>query len=470
MGIRLIAYCPHPPIIVPEVGGERGTKAGKTVAAMKSLMQELGQAGQDKEPDTIICITPHGPVFQDAVSIWRTPLLEGTLGKFGAPQMKMTFANDLELTLEIIKEAERERIMTAQLDDGLAQSCQIDLALDHGILVPLSFFPTVGDGGVKLVAISIGLLPWGDLYRFGMAIRAAIHRSGRRVGVIVSGDLSHRLTVDAPGGFHPKGKEFDQLVVSLLEKEDVAGLFALDQELVETAGECGFRPMIMTLGLLDKHRFSTRVLSYEGPFGVGYLVARIDPGELQEQGRLEQLLAVKQARLDSLRGKESLPVKLARRTVEQVVKGGMVDTAPEIISQLDVPKGVFVSIKKNGQLRGCIGTVEPKKANATYEIAANAVEAAMRDPRFEPVEEGELDELEYSVDVLASPEPIRGKEELNPAVYGVVVKAGLKKGLLLPDLPGVETAAQQVAIAKQKAGIGKGEQVKLYRFKVTRYT
>jgi AmmeMemoRadiSam system protein A len=436
---------------------------------MESLMQELGQSGQDKELDAVICITPHGPVFQDAVAIWRTPLLKGDLGNFGAPQVKMTFANDLELAQEIIKEAEREGVMTAQLDERLAQSYRINLSLDHGILVPLSFFPPARNGQVKLVAVSIGFLPWEDLYRFGIAIRAAVHRSGRQVGIFASGDLSHRLTMDAPGGYHPKGVEFDRLLVYLLEKEDVAGLFALDHELVETAGECGFRPLIMTLGLLDKHRFSTRVLSYEGPFGVGYLVARINVGEAQEQGRLSRVLAAKRKRLDSLREKESLPVQLARRTVEQAVKGEMANAAPELIHLLDEPRGVFVSIKKSGQLRGCIGTVEPEKAHATYEIMANAVKAATKDPRFEPVEEEELDDLEYSVDVLEKPEPITGEEELNPAIYGVIVESGCKKGLLLPDLPGVETAAQQVAIAKQKAGIGKREKVKLYRFKVTRY-
>jgi AmmeMemoRadiSam system protein A len=131
--------------------------------------------------------------------------------------------------------------------------------------------------------------------------------------------------------------------------------------------------------------------------------------------------------------------------------------------------GVFVSIKKHGHLRGCIGTVEPYQENIAAEIMANALSAGLRDPRFHPVRQEELDDLEYSVDVLQPPEPVASIQELDPVKYGVIVRAGSRSGLLLPNLEGINTAEEQVAIARQKAGIGPEEEVQLARFEVVRY-
>jgi AmmeMemoRadiSam system protein A len=131
--------------------------------------------------------------------------------------------------------------------------------------------------------------------------------------------------------------------------------------------------------------------------------------------------------------------------------------------------GAFVSIKKLGDLRGCIGTIEPTCDDLAQEIIHNAVAAATRDPRFEPIDESELPYLSYSVDVLSPPEPVNGPEELDPRRYGVVVQSGRRRGLLLPDLPGVDSVEEQVGIARSKAGILPGEPVDLYRFQVERY-
>ena len=131
--------------------------------------------------------------------------------------------------------------------------------------------------------------------------------------------------------------------------------------------------------------------------------------------------------------------------------------------------GVFVSLKKHGELRGCIGTFEPTQPNIAMEVIRNAISAATRDPRFPPVELDELTELSYSVDVLSKPEAVGGSESLDPKRYGVIVESGLRRGLLLPDLEGVDTVEYQLSIARQKAGIGKDEPVKLYRFEVKRY-
>ena len=169
--------------------------------------------------------------------------------------------------------------------------------------------------------------------------------------------------------------------------------------------------------------------------------------------------------------KESAYVKLARETIENYIKQGKIITPTlglpeEMINQ---KAGVFVSLKKFGDLRGCIGTFMPTQENIAQEIIKNAISAAVDDPRFSPVNFSELEDLSISVDVLSAPEEVKDISQLDPKKYGVIVSSGYKKGLLLPDLEGVDTVKYQIDIAKRKAGIYPGEKVKLYRFEVKRY-
>jgi AmmeMemoRadiSam system protein A len=162
--------------------------------------------------------------------------------------------------------------------------------------------------------------------------------------------------------------------------------------------------------------------------------------------------------------------RLARETVEHYVKQGYVVKAQELTPEMREQAGVFVSLKKFGALRGCIGTFEPTQENVAEEIINNAISSATRDPRFAPVTETELPDLRYSVDVLTKPEPVESTDQLDPKKYGVIVECGRRRGLLLPDLEGVNSAAQQIEICCQKAGIQPREPVKLYRFEVRRYS
>ena len=163
-------------------------------------------------------------------------------------------------------------------------------------------------------------------------------------------------------------------------------------------------------------------------------------------------------------------VELARNTIENYVRTGKAVTPPrELTPEMKQKAGAFVSLHKHGALRGCIGTIEPTSPDVASEVIRNAISAATRDPRFPPVQASELDELEISVDVLLPPEPIESIDELDPERYGVIVQSGWRRGLLLPDLEGVDTAEYQVAIARRKAGIRPSEPVQLYRFEVIRY-
>ena len=162
-------------------------------------------------------------------------------------------------------------------------------------------------------------------------------------------------------------------------------------------------------------------------------------------------------------------VKLAKRTVEGYLKKGRVTPPKKLTPEMEPKAGVFVSIHMGGELRGCIGTIEPRKNNVAEEIMTNAIASATRDPRFYPITPDELKYLEYSVDVLTKPKPVKSQKQLDPKRYGVIVEAGGRKGLLLPDLEGVNSVEEQIDICRQKAGIAPDEPVKLYRFEVKRY-
>jgi len=163
-------------------------------------------------------------------------------------------------------------------------------------------------------------------------------------------------------------------------------------------------------------------------------------------------------------------VELARSTIEnRVRKGKTISLSSDLAAQWKEQAGAFVSLHSHGTLRGCIGTIDPRMSNVAQEVVENAISAATRDPRFPPVQATELDDLEISVDVLSPPEAIDSVAQLDPKRYGVIVESGLRRGLLLPDLEGVDSPEYQVAVARRKAGIGPAEPVQLYRFEVERY-
>jgi len=463
-----VVYCgisPHPPIMVPEVGHAESNR----VAATQQALLELGRRIKNSGAETLVIISPHAPVFQDVVGINGMPSLKGDLGSFRAGQVVFELENDRLLVSEIKSKAAELGLVVVELDKNMEKQYFISLRLDHGVTVPLYFLRKAGVE-LPLVHVSMAVAPVEKLYLFGIAVRRAAKSLGRKVALLASGDLSHGLTKDAPGGYLPRGKEFDRQIAELLSGPDVEGILKMDQSLIQQAGECGYRSIVMMLGALDGYNVKAEVLSYEGPFGVGYLVASFEPGdENAERSFLTKLQAEHQEKIARRRAGESFLVKVARETLEKYVKNEPLPHITDVPEEFRARAGVFVSIKKHGNLRGCIGTIAPTKPNIVEEVAANAISAGNYDPRFQPVREDELEELEYSVDVLQPPEPVRGIDELDPKKYGVIVRAGRRSGLLLPDLEGIDTAEEQVSIARQKAGISPDEQIKLERFEVVRY-
>ncbi|EAX47612.1 Extradiol ring-cleavage dioxygenase, class III enzyme, subunit B [Thermosinus carboxydivorans Nor1] len=268
------ALMPHPPIMVPEVGKGELARIKATVAAAEKAAQTL----KDANPQTVVLISPHGPVFEDAASISIHPRMKGSLATFGAPDAVVAFETDGLLVRYILKKCERLGVNVVELTDDVAKMYRLSLQLDHGAVVPLYYLQKAGFKG-QLVHLSMGMLPYEEMYTFGKAVQAAIGIVDKRVAVIASGDLSHRLTSDAPAGYSPYGAQFDQAVVAALKNMDVKALLNLDRGLIEEAGECGLRPIFFLMGVMGGLDMTADVLSYEGPFGVGYAVALFTPNE-----------------------------------------------------------------------------------------------------------------------------------------------------------------------------------------------
>lgn len=447
---------PHPPIMVPEVGRESIAQVRGSINAMAELTRRIINSGAR----TVILISPHAPLDPSAFVAYSGPYLEGDFSDFGAPSTRVEACIDEEL-LEAIK-------ANAAADDYEVLGLH-PRNLDHGTAVPLYFLQHNGWQGA-VVALGYSFLANEDHLRFGACIRKAVDSIGRPVAFVASGDLSHRLRPEAPAGYNTVAHVFDDEVVEALHANTPENIIQIDQDLRRMAGECGYRSMLVMLGSARELPPACDVLNYEAPFGVGYLVAQIT-NERQKVGEEDKNNQVDRQKVDYA-GDHDLP-ELARRAVETFVRTGNRIEAPKNPSGLlGARAACFVSLKTQaGELRGCIGTIEPVEDVLAEELIANAINACMRDPRFPPVETRELSEIFYSVDVLSAPEPATFAD-LDPTTYGVIVEDedGLRRGLLLPDIDGVETAGRQVEIASRKAGIPAGAAVSLYRFSVQRFS
>ncbi len=441
--------------------------AVNTIKAVEKAVKEI----ENDNPTTIIVITPHGPVFQDYIYISVKDKLYGDLLKFGNKNVKLEFSNNTVLVNDIIENAKSEDIFSGGLDISLLKKYNISENLDHGAIVPLYFIARYIKN-FKLVHISIGGLPYVDLYRFGMCIKKAVEKSDEQVVIVASGDLSHKLSDKGPYGFDISGKEFDEIFVESVKSLDIKKLLGLEEEFCERAGECGLRSFIIMFGALDGYELHSELYSYEGPFGIGYSVAKFNVGNEDKNREILKIIDEENViRMIKLRALEDPYVSLARETLEKFILEGEINQISSGLPEelYNMKAGVFVSIKKKGQLRGCIGTTQPYRKNIAEEIIFNSISAGTEDPRFDPISEKELDSLVYSVDVLNEAEKINSIHDLDVIKYGVIVRKGNRTGLLLPNLDGVDTPEKQVSIALQKAGIRPDEDYSMERFEVVRH-
>lgn len=468
MGKILSAYlCPHPPVLIPEIGRGQEKRVQDTLDALNIVSKEISILS----PSTIIVITPHGPLFSDAIAINYEKELNGNLGNFGCPQVSIEKENNLSLVDSIVEKGAHHSCYCVKLNRKNVSNYGVATDLDHGVQVPL-YFVDKEYTDYSLVHITYGMLSPEDLYKFGTLIQLAIEESNENVVIIASGDLSHKLTEDGPYNYNPAGPKFDALLVKLLEEENYQEVLSIDKSLAEEAAECGLRSINIMLGTLDGFRTESKILSYEGPLGVGYAVTSFNILEKSnEYNLLKKVYRNAEKKIQDIKNREDAYVKLARLSLESYIRDGKKTEASDSLPEELIRNraGVFVSIKKDGNLRGCIGTIGPTTENIAEEIIRNAINAGTDDPRFFPIEEDELDKLIYSVDVLGKPEKIASMDELDVRKYGVIVSNNGRRGLLLPNLSGVDSVEKQVNIALQKAGISKHESSELERFEVVRH-
>ena len=422
---------PHPPLIVQEVGKENTKTVKKTLDSYNQIAKEIGSL----KPDTIIVSSPHAPLFSDYFYLPNRENAVGSFSSFGAPTVKFNQKYDTELIKEIEKISKEKSFPCGRVESG---------ELDHGTMVPLYFINKYLTN-YNLVVVGLSGISLESNYEMGKIINEAVKNLDRNVVYIASGDLSHKLKDYGPYGFKEEGPMYDKRIVDVMSNAKFNELLEFDEDFLDKAAECGHRSFIMMSGFLNNIKVTPKFYSHEDVTGVGYGICSYYP-------------------IDPY-------VELATKTINSYIKDKEIidipkDTPKEL---LENQRAVFVSIHENGDLRGCIGTIYPMTNCIAKEIINNAISASTKDPRFNPVRVEELDDLEINVDVLTLPEDIDSIKDLDPKKYGVIVTSGLKRGVLLPDLEGVDTVYEQVSIAKQKAGITDNENVSLQRFQVVRH-
>ena len=460
MPIAATYMVPHPPMIVPQVGKGSEEQVRETVRAYEAVAAEIAEI----RPETIIITSPHAVMYADWFHISPGEKAAGDFGKFRAPEVRFRETYDAELVQEICALAKAKGFPAGTLGER-------EKRLDHGTMVPLYFIEQKYKD-FQLVRIGLSGLPLADHYALGQIIRQAVDRTGRKAVLVASGDLSHRLQAYGPYGFAAEGPEYDRKIMDAAGRAAFGEMLAFDETFCEKAAECGHRSFVIMAGALDGVRVGAKVYSHEDVTGVGYGICSFRPGEPDESRRfLDRYRSEQDGKLRQRRANEDPYVRLARKTVEEYVAARKKPEVPDwaTADMLKNRAGVFVSIHKDGKLRGCIGTFLPTRDSIAREIIDNAVSAATRDPRFDPIRPEELRWLEINVDVLSAPEKIRGTEELDVKKYGVIVSSGSRRGLLLPDLDGVDTVEEQVSIARRKGGIRENEPVTLERFEVVRH-
>jgi MEMO1 family protein len=460
MSIQLAAVVPHPPIILPEIGQGQEREIRATIAAYREISRRIRQI----KPDTLVIVSSHATSYADYFHISPGSKARGDFNRFGAEQVQITAVYDEEFALALEQNAKRAGVFAGTRGER-------EKSLDHGTLIPLIFLAE-RDLPCEVVRIGISGMDAAAHYRLGKCIKKTAEELKRDVVVVASGDLSHKLLESGPYGYSPSGPEFDRQATTAMGKGDFLTLMTLDATLCEEAAECGLGTFWVLAGTLDRTRVKSELLSYEGPFGVGYAVAAFTP-EGADESRAFDMLYQKAEREQTagIRAGEDAYVRLARETVESYVRKHEIQAVPPGLPEemINCRAGVFVSLKFAGKLRGCIGTITAVTGSIAEEIIKNAVAACSEDPRFEPVRAEELERITYSVDVLGQTERIDSADQLDPKRYGVVVISGYRKGLLLPNLEGVDTVQEQIKIAKRKAGIPEQERCRMERFEVVRH-
>ncbi len=463
-GRRLACLMPHPPVVAPGVGRGREEEAASTVRAMRSLAASV----VDWDPDVLAVVSPHSPRRAGAVGIWGGERLSGTLGRFGARQAAVDFPVGKAFAAALRKQSRTGGLRWWEIGGE---------ELDHGAVVPLLFFMEAGWAG-ETVVVGLGMEEGGSGSDLGDALRAASDLWEGRLAVVASGDMSHRLRPDAPGGFDPAGERFDRAFVRLIEEGRYRAIAEMDAGMVERAGEDVVEPTLAAAGACDFASNGRDLLSYEGPFGVGYAVALLHRDE--EPSSAEGVATRPPAVGNRAKAEEgesgdwaAALLESGRRAVAErlgLMPVGGADGERRASGPAPRNGGVFVTLwTAEGELRGCVGSLEPACESLVEEVCRSALMAAFEDPRFPPLLAAELEDIRFEISVLGEMEAVSGLECLDPRRFGLALKAaGDRRSVMLPGIAGLETAAAQVAAVRLKAGLRADEPADFYRFSVVK--
>ena len=429
------ALVAHPPIMVAEVGGAESQRVRATADAMRELDGMLSKV----DASLLVVVSPHSPSSMTSLPVRRAARAAGDLARFRAPQVRVEAECDVALAAALVADGQRA---------GFSLTWAEETELDHGVVVPLHAL-TRTMANKRCIFLGVSGWPLARFVEFGGWLQGRLR--DRSAILIASGDLSHRLTPDAPYGFRPQGPLFDRLVIDALRTRTWEQIEALDPDLVEEAGECGLRPLAILLGAGRAANLDSQVLSYEGPFGVGYPVVAFSASTATNV-----VLDIQ---------------TLSRQAIDTYLRTRQMIHPPEPIpTELQAPSAVFVTLRKDGELRGCVGSVRPTEATAAHELIRYAVASAVRDPRFDPVRLDEVSALTIKVQLLDVPEPVTDIAKLDPHTFGIIVRRGDRQALLLPDIDGIDTPEQQVLAACEKAGIDRHAPLQLERFRTRTIT
>jgi len=449
---------PPPPALLPEIGRDCGDEIRNTREGCARVALRLASF----HPDTIVIISPHAPLFRDYLYVYDNAVLSGSLSRFGAPGLRFSAPQDNTFVGQL-----KSQLAVAGIPSGTPDISQVPSfgnsgELDHGVLVPLSYI-LEKNAAFNLVALSSSAFDVEQALECGRILAETARMAERRVCVVASGDLSHKVNRESPYGMVREGEIFDAAVTNAIRAGLLEEILAIPADVRDAAGECGYRSLVMLLGALGVRTgsVSSEVYSYQAPYGIGYCNAAFVP---------ERVVGEKPSSSDATEGKSGFdPVRIARKALDAWVRRQERLDAYALPASAQPRSGCFVSLHAHGDLRGCIGTISATMPSIEEEIIRNAIAACSEDPRFPPVRVDELDELDVKVDILGEAEPVASKDDLDPVKYGVIVTSGFRRGLLLPDLEGVETVTAQLSIACRKGGIDPDEEYSIQRFQVTRY-
>ena len=471
---------PHAPVFIDKVGGGQTEQVQNTINAYRRVAKEIEQM----QPDLIIIISPHGPIFSDAIALYDLDQYHGDMKRFGEYSLSFDAQKDKVFIEKLLEENRKQDGYFYPLTNSQFAKFQHAPVLDHGVTVPL-YFISEHLKAIKLVALSYGSLSYLELLKNGEIIKKVADESQDRIVIIASGDMSHALSSKGPYQYHEDGPWFDQMMRVSIEKQQPYNVFTEDENRINNAAECGLRSYAIMMGAFNRCKLTCKVYSYEGPFGVGYLIAGFKNDGQPSEDQIEKISVKMYETVSAQRHNAHTFVKIAREMIETYVKekvaakwhvsnrelilNGKYFDISDFLSILNEKHGTFVSIKKHGVLRGCIGTIAPTQKTTFEEILQNAISACARDYRFDPIDIKELDYLTISVDILSSLRKVEDRDLLDPSKYGVVVYSKGRKGVLLPNLEGVNTIEEQLQISTNKGGFTVEEIDRIDCFTVERF-